>query len=62
MGCELVLAATEVRECGLKPEATEETLQAFSSSEKKLYQHHDAMAYKWIVDDFDSHNQFDQVG
>ena len=43
------LSATEARERGLIPEASEETLRAFSFSEMKLYKH--AMTYKWTVDE-----------
>ena len=41
------LSAAEVREQGLIPEASDETLRAFSYSEMKLYKH--AMTYKWTV-------------
>ncbi len=47
------LSAAEAREQGhipeLGPEASEETLRAFSYSEMKLYKH--AMTYKWTVDE-----------
>ena len=43
------LSAAEARERGLIPEASDETLRAFSYSEMKLYKH--AMTYKWTVDE-----------
>jgi hypothetical protein len=43
----VAMTTTEARERGLIPEASEETLQAFSSSDMKPYKH--ATAYKWTV-------------
>jgi hypothetical protein len=43
------MPVAEARAQSLIPEAFEETLQAFSCSEMKLYQH--ATAYKWTVDE-----------
>ena len=43
------IPVTEARVRGLIPEASEETLQAFSSSEMKLYKH--ATKYKWTQDE-----------
>lgn len=43
------LSAAEARSQGLVPEASEETLRAFSFSEMKLYKH--ATTYKWKVDE-----------
>jgi hypothetical protein len=43
------MSATEAKERGFIPEASPETLQAFSYSEMKLYKH--AMTYKWTADD-----------
>ena len=63
---------TVARERGVIPEASNETLQAFSFSEMKLYKH--AIAYKWTAealtatiklikstDLIDHYNQVDQV-
>ena len=43
------LCAAEARSQWLVPEASEETLRAFSASEMKLYKH--ATTYKWKVDE-----------
>jgi hypothetical protein len=43
------LSAAEARSQGLVPEASEDTLRAFSVSEMKLYKH--ATTYKWKVDE-----------
>jgi hypothetical protein len=43
------IPVTEARERGFIPEASDETLQAFSSSEMKLYKH--ATKYKWTQDE-----------
>ena len=43
------MPVTEARERGLIPEASEDTLRAFSSAEMKLYKH--ATHYKWTVDE-----------
>ena len=43
------MPVTEARERGLIPEASEDTLRAFSSTEMKLYKH--ATHYKWTVDE-----------
>ena len=43
------MPVAEARARGLIPEASEETLNAFSFSEMKLYKH--ATAYKWTVDE-----------
>ena len=44
-----MLSAAEARSQGLVPEASEDTLRAFSVSEMKLYKH--ATTYKWKVDE-----------
>ena len=43
------MSVSEARDQGLIPEASDETLQAFSYSEMKLYKH--AISYKWTVDE-----------
>ena len=43
------MSVSEARDRGLIPEASDETLQAFSYSEMKLYKH--AISYKWTVDE-----------
>ena len=43
------MAGTEAKDRGLIPEATYDTLAAFSFSEMKLYKH--AMTYKWTADE-----------
>jgi hypothetical protein len=43
------IPVTEARERGLIPEASDETLQAFSFSEMKLYKH--ATKYRWTQDE-----------
>ena len=43
------MPVTEARERRLIPEASEDTLRAFSSTEMKLYKH--ATHYKWTVDE-----------
>jgi hypothetical protein len=43
------MPVTEARERGLIPKASEQTLQAFSSTEMKLYKH--ATNYKWTIDE-----------
>jgi hypothetical protein len=43
------IPVAEARERGLIPEASDETLQAFSFSEMKLYQH--ATKYRWTQDE-----------
>ncbi len=43
------MTVTDARDQGLIPEASDETLQAFSCSEMKLYQN--AISYKWTVDE-----------
>lgn len=43
------MSGTDARDRGLIPEASDETLQAFSYSEMKLYKH--AITYKWTVDE-----------
>jgi hypothetical protein len=43
------LSVRDAREKGLIPEASDETLRAFSYSEMKLYKH--AISYKWTVDE-----------
>ncbi len=43
------MTAAAAREKGVIPEADEETLQAFSPSEMKLYRH--AKDHKWTVDE-----------
>jgi hypothetical protein len=48
------VSVTDAKERGLIPEASDETLQAFSYSEMKLYKH--AISYKWTLI-IDIHNQ-----
>ncbi len=46
---QLMAGLAEVRSKGLVPEASEETLRAFSVSEMKLYKH--ATTHKWTADE-----------
>ena len=47
------LSVNEAKDRDLIPEACDETLRAFSSSEMKLYKH--AMSHKWTVDELSMH-------
>ena len=45
------MSVTDAREQGLIPETSDETLQAFSYSEMKLYKH--VISHNWTVDELE---------